>query len=213
MAIRFYNTLIRKKEVLKPLRGNVIRMYTCGPTVYDYPHIGNYRAYMVSDILKRYLRLRGYAVRHVMNITDVDDKTIKGARKQKTSLRQFTKKYETAFFEDLEALGILPADKFCRATEHIDDMVRLVKKLLKKGIAYKAADGSVYFNITKFGDYGKLAKLNLKKLKTGASGRITADEYSKENVHDFALWKAYRPEDGSVFWETEFGRGRPGWHL
>jgi len=213
MPIKLYNTLTRKKEILKPLRGNVIRMYTCGPTVYDYPHIGNYRAYIVSDILKRYLRLRGFAVRHVMNITDVDDKTIKGARKQKTSLKQFTKKYEAAFFEDLKDLNILPADKFCRATEHIDEMINLVKKLLKKGVAYKASDRSIYFNVKKFGDYGKLANIDIKKLKTGASGRITADEYSKEDVHDFALWKAWSPDDGKVFWNTELGRGRPGWHL
>jgi len=213
MAIKLYNTLTRKKEVLKPIKGNVIRMYTCGPTVYDYPHIGNYRAYMVSDILKRYLRLRGYGVRQVMNLTDVDDKTIAGARKKKTSLKKFTKTYEDAFFEDLQALNILPADKFSRATEHIPDMIALIQKLLKKGFAYKASDGSVYFNVKKFSDYGKLARIDLKKLKTGASGRISADEYSKEDVHDFALWKAYTADDGKVFWESDLGKGRPGWHI
>ena len=213
MAIKLYNTLTRKKEILKPLRDNVIRMYTCGPTSYNYPHIGNYRAYIVSDILKRYLRFSGYGVRHVMNITDVDDKTIAGARKKKTSLKKFTKTYEDAFFEDLQALNILPADKLCRATEHIPAMIALIQKLLKKGIAYKASDGSVYFNVKKFSDYGKLARIDLKKLKTGASGRISADEYSKEDVHDFALWKAYSADDGKVFWESDLGKGRPGWHI
>ncbi len=213
MALRLYNTLTRKTEVLKPLKDGIISMYTCGPTVYDYPHLGNYRAYIVSDILKRYLRYKGCKVKHVMNITDVDDKTIRGAQGQRISLKQFTKQYEEAFFDDLESLNILPADKFPRATEHVDEMRFLIRRLIEKGLAYKAQDGSVYFNVRKFGDYGKLAGINLKQLKTGASGRVTADEYSKEDVHDFALWKAYIPEDGNVFWESEFGKGRPGWHI
>lgn len=213
MALRLYNTLTRKIEPLKPLKGNVIKIYTCGPTVYDYPHIGNYRAYIVSDLLKRYLRYKGCNVRHVMNITDVDDKTIRGAQSQRISLKQFTKKYEEAFFEDLESLNILPADKFPRATEHAEEMLTLIKQLVKKKLAYKADDGSVYFNVKKFPDYGKLANISLKQLKTGASGRVRADEYSKEDVRDFALWKAYSAEDGRVFWESEFGKGRPGWHI
>ncbi len=184
-----------------------------GHAVYDYPHIGNYRAYIVSDMLKRYLRYSRFKVRHVMNITDVDDKTIKGAKKQKTTLKKFTRKYENAFFEDLKTLNILPADKFPRATQHIKEMVDLIKKLLKKGIAYKADDGSIYYDVGKFKNYGKLANIDLKKLKTGASGRISADEYSKEDVHDFALWKAYSKEDGDVYWDTELGKGRPGWHI
>ncbi len=213
MALRLYNTLTRKTELLKPLKDILIKMYTCGPTVYDYPHIGNYRAYIVSDLLKRYLRYRGVKVMHVMNITDVDDKTIRGAQSQRISLKQFTKQYEEAFFEDLESLNILPADKFPRATAHIEEMLFLIRRLIKKGFAYKATDGSVYFNVKKFADYGKLANISLKQLKAGASGRISADEYSKEDVHDFALWKAYSPEDGNVFWESDLGKGRPGWHI
>ncbi len=213
MALRLYNTLTRKTELLKPLKDNTIKIYTCGPTVYDYPHLGNYRAYAVSDLLKRYLRYKGCKVMHVMNITDVDDKTIRGAQSQRISLKQFTKQYEEAFFEDMESLSILPADKFPRATEHIDEMRFLIRRLMEKGLAYKAEDGSVYFNVKKFSDYGKLANITLNQLKTGASGRVRADEYSKENAHDFALWKAYSPEDGKVFWESEFGKGRPGWHI
>ena len=183
-----------------------------GHAVYDYPHIGNYRAYVVSDLLKRYLLHKGYSVKHVMNLTDVDDKTIKGSMKQKLGLTEFTKKYEDAFFEDLKSLNIIPADKFPKATEHVTEMVDIVKKLLEKGLAYKADDG-VYFNVQKFRDYGKLANIDLESLKTGASGRVSADEYSKENVHDFALWKIHTPDDGEVFWNTELGKGRPGWHI
>ena len=147
-----------------------------------------------------------------MNVTDVDDKTIRGAIKQKLGLSEFTKKYEDAFFEDLKVLNVLPADKFPRATEHVNEMVALINTLLKNGLAYKAEDG-IYFNIGKFKDYGKLANVDLKQLKTGASGRVSADEYSKENVHDFALWKAHTPDDGEVFWNTGLGKGRPGWHI
>ncbi len=213
MTIKLFNTLTRKKELLKPITEGLVKMYTCGPTVYDFPHIGNYRAYIVSDLLKRYLRFRGIKVKHVMNITDVDDKTIRGAQKLKISLTEFTQKYEKAFFEDLEALNILPADTFPRATEHVEEMVEITNKLLKKGMAYKADDGSTYYNVTKFPDYGKLAHLDLAKLKEGASGRVKADEYTKENVQDFALWKAYMPDDGDVSWKNVLGKGRPGWHI
>ena len=213
MAIRLYNTLSRQKEDLKTLNEGRVGMYICGPTVYDYPHIGNYRAYVAGDVLKRYLRYRGYKVRHVMNVTDVDDKTIRGSQKEKTDLATYTKKYEDAFFEDLDSLNILPADEFPRATDHIKEMVDIIKSLLEKRIAYKAEDGSVYFDVGKFPDYGKLASIDPKSLKTGGSGRVSADEYTKENVQDFALWKSYEEEDGDVFWETEIGKGRPGWHI
>ena len=168
---------------------------------------------MVGDLIKRYLRYKGHKVNHVMNITDVDDKTIKGSQKTGTKLEEFTKKYEDAFFEDLDALNILPADKFPRATEHIEEMVQIIEKLLEKKTAYKAEDGSIYFDVRKFPDYGKLANIKLEELKTGASGRVSADEYTKENVQDFALWKSYSNEDGDVFWETSLGKGRPGWHI
>ena len=148
-----------------------------------------------------------------MNITDVDDKTIKGSKKNNLKLEDYTKKYEDAFFEDLDTLNILPADKFPRATEHVNEMVEIIEKLLGKKIAYKAEDGSIYFDVRKFADYGKLANIDLENLKTGASGRISADEYTKENVQDFALWKAYSEEDGDVFWEASIGKGRPGWHI
>ncbi len=209
----FFNTLTRKVEPFKPLAGKKVGLYSCGPTVYNYPHLGNYRAYIFVDLLKRYLLYKGSKVKHVMNITDVDDKTIRDSQKEGVSLKEFTKKYEKAFFEDLEALNILPADKFPRATEYIKEMVAITKALMKKGIAYKGDDGSVYYNIRKFRDYGKLANIDLDKLKAGASGRVKKDEYEKDNVQDFALWKAYDKADGDVFWNTEIGKGRPGWHV
>jgi len=185
-------------------------MYTCGPTVYDYAHIGNFRAYMCSDILKRYLKYKGYKVKHVMNITDVDDKTIKGAMEERISLKEYTKRHEKKFFEDLEALNIDRADVFPRAIEHIKDMVKIIKNLLDKKIAYKAKDG-IYFDISKFKDYGKLSHTRLKKLEGGK--RVKQDQYDKDEVQDFALWKFWDTEDGSVFWKTEIGKGRPGWHI
>ncbi|MBI2143665.1 cysteine--tRNA ligase [Candidatus Woesearchaeota archaeon] len=213
MVLKLHNTLTRKMEAFKPLKKGAVGIYSCGPTVYNYPHIGNYRAYVFVDLLKRYLLYKGYKAKHIMNITDVDDKTIRDSQKEGISLKAFTTRYEKAFFEDMEALNILPADAYPRATEHIKEMVELTKCLLKKGMAYKGEGGSVYYAISKFKDYGKLANIDVKKLKTGASGRVTADEYSKEAAQDFALWKAYGKEDGNVFWETEISRGRPGWHV
>jgi len=212
MAFKVFNTLKRKKEEFVPLHPPKVGMYTCGPTVYNYPHIGNYRAYVFGDLLKRYLKYKGFQVTHVMNITDVDDKTIRDSQKAKISLKEFTQKYENAFFDDLEKLNVVDADVYPRATEHIKEMVALIKKLLDKGIAYKGEDG-IYYSIKKFKNYGKLAHINLEELETGASGRVKADEYAKENAHDFALWKFYSPEDGDVFWDTEIGKGRPGWHI
>jgi cysteinyl-tRNA synthetase len=186
-------------------------MYTCGPTVYDYAHIGNFRAFLFEDLLKRWLVHRGFNVTHVMNLTDIDDKTIKGSQKQQVPLRQFTDFYAKAFFEDIKALNIQPADVYPRATEHIPEMVALIKTLMAKGYAYRGEDGSIYYAISKFPDYGKLSKIKPADLKAGA--RVSQDEYAKEEAQDFALWKAWTPEDGDVFWEAELGKGRPGWHI
>ncbi|MDH5743873.1 MAG: cysteine--tRNA ligase, partial [Candidatus Aminicenantes bacterium] len=206
--IKLFNTLGGKIELFHPLQEGEIKLYTCGPTVYDYPHIGNHRAYMFEDLLKRFLVFMGYKVIHVMNITDIDDKTIKGANEKGVSLSDYTGKYIQAFFEDIETLNIVKADHYPRATENIQEMAEMVKGLLEKGYAYEK-DGSFYFNISKFKDYGKLANVDLKELKTGI--RIDSDEYEKERVHDFALWKARK--EGEPFWETALGPGRPGWHI
>ena len=210
-SIRLFNTLTREKEVFMPMEAGKVRMYTCGPTVYDYAHIGNFRAFIFEDLLKRWLKYRGFNVTHVMNLTDVDDKTIKGSQSQNIPLKQFTDFYANAFFDDAAALNIEPADVYPRATEHISKMVALIKTLLAKGFAYKGNDGSIYFAISKFPDYGKLSKIQVHELKKGA--RVNVDEYAKEEAQDFALWKAWTPEDGDVYWETELGKGRPGWHI
>lgn len=219
--LHLYNTLIRAKEEFKPLKSPKVGLYTCGPTVYNYPHIGNYRAYIFGDILKRYLKYSGYEVKHVMNLTDVDDKTIRDSQAAGQNLKDFTEFYSAEFFKDLESLNIEPADVFPKATEHIQEMIVIIQKLLEKGIAYKGEDGSVYFDIKKFKDYGKLAHLKKQELKEGASGRVKKDEYEKENAQDFALWKAYDPSDKDVYWDpstwlgagTPIGKGRPGWHI
>jgi cysteinyl-tRNA synthetase len=212
MALKVFNTLKKKKEEFVPLKAPNVSMYTCGPTVYNYPHIGNYRAYVFGDILKRYLKYKGFKVEHVMNITDVEDKIIRDAHKAGIKIKELTQKYENAFFEDLENLNIAGADVYPRATEHIKEMIALIQKLIDKGFAYKSDDG-IYFSIKKFKNYGKLAHIKLEELETGASGRVKADEYSKENAHDFALWKFWTAEDDDVFWEAPFGKGRPGWHI
>lgn len=211
MALKLFNSFSRKKEVFKPIQKNSVKMYNCGPTVYDFAHIGNLRTFTLQDLLRRYLEFKGLNVFYVMNITDVDDKTIKGAQAKNVSLKEFTTHYYNEFLKDIGLLGIKKPDKFVFATEHISEMVALVKKLLRKGIAYKSNDGSIYFNIKKFGDYGKLSKLKLSKLKIGA--RVSSDEYEKNEAKDFVLWKNWQPSDGSVFWDTEIGKGRPGWHL
>jgi len=209
--IFFFNTLTRKKEKFTPLERGKVKIYTCGPTVYDFAHIGNFRTFIFQDLLRRWLEYRGFRVTQVMNITDVDDKTIRGARKQGVSLRQYTDYYMKAFFEDIEALNLEKAEHYPRATEHIPEMVSLIKRLLEKGYAYKGEDGSIYYDISKFKEYGKLSKLKIEELKPGA--RVKVDEYGKEEARDFALWKAWDEEDGDVFWETEIGKGRPGWHI
>ncbi len=206
--IRFFNTLSGRMEDFVPLVPGEVKLYTCGPTVYAFPHIGNYRAYVFEDLLKRFLKFSGFRVTHVMNITDVDDKTIKGANALGVSLADYTRKYIEAFFEDLRTLNIQPADVYPRATEHIPDMVRMIRGLLDKGYAYEK-DGSIYFSIAKFPTYGRLSKIDLNELQPGQRG--DADEYEKESVHDFALWK--KSKEGEPSWDTELGRGRPGWHI
>jgi len=212
MALKFYNTLGRKKEKFKPISDKEVKLYTCGPTVYNYVHIGNLRAMLAYDLVRRYLKYKGYKLKHVMNITDVDDKTIRDSQKEGKTLKEFTEFYTKAFLDDLKTLNIEIPEIMPKATEEIDAMIDLVKKLMEKGYAYKAEDG-IYFKISKFKDYGKLANLDLEKLKTGASGRVKKQEYDKEDAHDFALWKFWDEEDGDVFWETDLGKGRPGWHI
>ncbi len=212
MSLKLYNTLTRKKEIFKPIHKNSVGMYVCGPTIYNYVHIGNLRAYTFADVLRRYLKFKKYNVKEVMNLTDVDDKTIRDSQKQGESLKDFTKKYEIGFLEDIKNMNIEFPEVMPKATEHIKEMVEIVKNLLEKKIAYKTHDG-IYFSIKKFKDYGKLSKVKTKELKAGASERVLKDEYDKENVNDFALWKFYTKDDGDVFWDTEIGKGRPGWHI
>ncbi len=210
MALRFYNTLTRMKEEFHTDRPGEVKMYTCGPTVYDFAHIGNFRAYIFGDILRRYLDYKGYKVTYVINITDVDDKTIKGSKEEGIHLSEYTKRYREAFFDDIRALNIKPATIYPEATAHIAEMEALVKALLEKGHAYQN-EGSTYFRISSYPDYGKLSRMDISQLKAGA--RVVADEYEKEDVADFALWKGWDIDDGDVFWETEVGKGRPGWHI
>ena len=210
-GIRLFNTLTRQKEEFVPIEFGKVGMYTCGPTVYDYAHIGNFRAFVFEDLLKRWLEYRGFKVVQVMNLTDIDDKTIKGSQKQSKPLREYTDFFANAFFEDIRALKITPATIYPRATDHIPEMVKLIKALLENGYAYKSEDNSIYYAISKFPGYGKLSHIKPAELKAGA--RVKQDEYAKEEAQDFALWKAYTAEDGNVFWDTELGKGRPGWHI
>jgi cysteinyl-tRNA synthetase len=211
MSLRFFNTLTRSKDEFEPIEDMKVGLYTCGPTVYDYAHIGNWRTYLFEDVLRRTLEYLGFEVKHVMNITDVDDKTIRGAISKGVSLNEYTQPFIEAFFADRDALNVLPAHVYPRATEHIPEMVALIKVLLEKEIAYKSEDGSIYYDISKFPDYGKLSHFKIDQLKAGA--RVKSDEYDKAEVSDFALWKAWDEADGPVFWETELGKGRPGWHI
>jgi len=213
MALKLHNTLSRKEEEFVPLNPPKVTLYTCGPTVYNFPHIGNYRAYIFADILRRTLEYSGYDVAHVMNLTDIDDKTIAGSQKENKTLKEFTEFYTQEFFKDRDALNILPAKKYTKATDYIPEMVSIIEQLERKGFAYKEDDGSVYFNIKKDPGYGKLSRVKIGELEENASGRIKKDEYEKENAQDFALWKAWDAADGEVFWETSLGKGRPGWHI
>lgn len=211
MAFKIYNTMSRSKEELIPLDGRHVRMYTCGPTVYNYAHIGNFRAYMFEDLLRRYIQFCGFKVTQVQNLTDVDDKTIRASIEQGLPLKEYTKTYIDAFFADLAKLNIEPAEHYPAATGYIPEMIALIEKLFEKGYAYQSGDGSVYYSIDKFTDYGKLARLDRGGMQSGA--RVDQDEYDKDNAADFALWKAYVPEDGDVVWDSPWGRGRPGWHI
>lgn len=213
MSLIIFNTLSREKEEFKPINGNEVGMYTCGPTVYNYAHIGNWRAYIFADLLKRYLKYSGYSVRHVMNITDVEDKIIREVKAQNRGLKELTEFYTKEFKKGGDALNIQPPDIYTKATDYINEMVTLIKKLEEKGFAYKTNDGSIYFNIHKDAEYGKLSHFKFSDLKENAEGRLKKDEYEKENAQDFALWKAWDETDGDVFWETDLGKGRPGWHI
>ncbi len=207
--LRISNTLSGHLEEFHPLDDNRVRMYTCGPTVYDYAHIGNFRTFVFQDVLKRYLKFKGYTVRHVMNITDVDDKTIRNSgATDPGGLRLFTDPYTAAFMEDCASLRIQPPDVIAHATDHIEDMVALIQTLTRKGYTY-TKDGSTYFSISRFGNYGKHAKLDVEGMKAGA--RVDLDEYEKQDARDFVLWKAAR--EGEPRWETALGPGRPGWHI
>ena len=209
MTLRLFNTLTGQLDALEPADGKALRMYACGPTVYDYGHIGNFRTFLQVDVLRRFLRLIGMPIRHVMNITDVDDKIIRNALEAGIPIDEYTARYVAAFFEDLEALRIERPEQIARATEHIPQMVALVEKLAEAKAAYKTEDGSWYFRLAAFPAYGKLSKKDLSGMEDGA--RVDVDEYEKDSARDFALWKAAKP--GETSWETAIGSGRPGWHI
>jgi cysteinyl-tRNA synthetase len=213
MTLRLYNTLTRSVEPFTPTDGKTVRMYTCGPTVYNPAHIGNFRTFLFEDLLRRVLRLNGWDVIQVMNLTDVDDKIIKRAHEQNKSITEVTEPVTEIFHADRKYLRIEDAEVYPTATGHIPEMIALVERLLEKGIAYKADDGSVYFAIARFPDYGRLSRLDTREIKSGA--RVAQDDYTKENAQDFALWKAAKDEDEATgaAWDAPFGRGRPGWHL
>jgi len=208
MALRLFNTMSARVEEFRPIQPNEVRMYACGPTVYDYGHIGNFRTFIAVDLLQRFLKQSGYTVRFAMNITDVDDKIIRNSARDGVDVKQYTAKYEKAFLEDAAMLNI-EQPKLVRATEHIPEMAEFIAKLEQQGLAYRAEDGSYYFRIAKFPAYGKLSKKDFAGMEDGA--RVDVDEYEKDNARDFALWKA--PKPGEAFWETSIGRGRPGWHI
>lgn len=210
--LHIYNTLSKQIEEFKPIKPGQVSIYSCGPTVYNLPHIGNYRAFLFNDILRRSLGFLGYKVTHIMNITDVDDKTIRDSQKEGKTLREFTSFYTKEFNRELELLNILPATKQILATDHIQEMIEMIEILKEKGFAYTGEDGSTYFSISKFKDYGTLSGVDIEKSNQTLS-RIVSDEYEKDNPQDFALWKAWNLEDGTNYWEGSLGKGRPGWHI
>lgn len=213
--LNLYNTETKGKKPLELSEGEeTLKMYTCGPTVYNYAHIGNLRTFVFEDLLRRTIKYFGFPLTQVMNLTDVEDKTIKGALEAGTSLEAYTQRYKEAFFEDLKTLHIEPVEIICSATDHVAQMIKMIETLLEKGIAYKGNDGGIYYSIKRFPSYGRLSHLKLEELKEGASERVSDDEYDKESASDFVLWKTYDAKrDGDVFWESPFGRGRPGWHI
>ncbi|MCH8024274.1 MAG: cysteine--tRNA ligase, partial [Candidatus Marinimicrobia bacterium] len=211
MTLKLYDTLSRRLETLEPIEPGVVRLYTCGPTVYDTAHIGNFRTFIFEDLLKRYLKYSGLKVRHVMNVTDVDDRTIERAAEEGQTLAELTGRYCAQFQQDLSALNILPADHLPRATEFIPQMVAGIQTLIDQGQAYTTDDGSVYFNISSYPEYGRLARLNPEQMVVGE--RVAADDYAKEEPRDFALWKGYKPSDRDSRWPAPWGEGRPGWHI
>ncbi len=210
--LHIYNTLSKQIEEFKPIKPGQVSMYSCGPTVYNLPHIGNYRAFLFNDILRRSLGFLGYKVTHIMNITDVDDKTIRDSQKEGKTLKEFTSFYTTEFNRELILLNILPATKQILATDHIQEMIKMIETLKEKGFAYTGDDGSTYFAISKFKEYGSLSGIDIEKSNQTLS-RIVSDEYDKDSPQDFALWKAWTPEDGANYWEGSLGKGRPGWHI
>ena len=209
MALELFNTLSGKVEEFHPLEDNLVRMYACGPTVYDYGHIGNFRTFIVVDTLRRFLKQSGFKLKHVMNITDVDDKIIRNAARDGVTVQEYTKKYRQAFLEDADALNIQHPELIVNATDHIQEMAHFIAVLVAKGYAYRTDDGSYYYRIARFPEYGKLSKKDFAGMEDGA--RVDVDEYDKDNARDFALWKA--PKPGEAMWETEIGPGRPGWHI
>ncbi|HTX22500.1 MAG TPA: cysteine--tRNA ligase [Candidatus Aquilonibacter sp.] len=215
MGLKLFNTLSRSVQEFAPLAPPRVGMYCCGPTVYDFAHIGNWRTFVFADLVRRYLEFKNFQVTHIMNVTDIEDKIIKGVRENKTTLPEFTREFEDAFFADMKTLNCLSPHKTPRATEHIPEIISLIEKLVARSIAYKSADGSVYFSIEKYRgcgcNYGQLLKLNFEEMRSHE--RVKNDEYAKESVADFALWKARVPEDGDIFWPSPFGEGRPGWHI
>jgi cysteinyl-tRNA synthetase len=211
MSTRFYNTINRKKVEFEPITPGTVKLYTCGPTVYDTAHIGNFRTFIFEDLLKRFLVFKGYEVYHVMNITDVDDKTIKRAITEEITINELTLKYTEEFMNDIKSLKILPADKYPRATDHIDEMIKMIQALEENGYAYETEDHSVYFRLDAYDSYGQLTQIDLTQQRVNE--RIINDEYSKDNPQDFALWKARDDDDGKIYWESPWGRGRPGWHI
>lgn len=208
--IKFYNSLTQKKEEFVPIQKGNVGLYTCGPTVYDYSHIGNFRTFLFEDLLKRVLLALGYKVHHVMNITDVDDKTIKKANHEKKELNEITNKYTDAFLKDIKLLRILEANDYPKATDHVSEMIQMIEVLIDKKFAYISKDGSVFFKISKYSDYGRLVNLSN---STILNEEQLSDEYDLENVNDFALWKSHKNEDGKVSWDSPWGKGRPGWHI